>query len=94
MRLQREMEVQNTLYTFLVQQFEEAKLREARDTPTLQILDQARTPINRIRPVRTFMVYIAGIIGTFLGIFFAYSMEYIQRTNLFSILKNIMTHKV
>ena len=38
-RLKREVEIQNTLFVFLTQQYEEAKIKESKDTPTVQILD-------------------------------------------------------
>jgi len=56
MRLKREVEIQSKLYVFLTQQYEESKIQEARDTPTIQILDDASTPIKRFKPKRTIMV--------------------------------------
>ena len=43
MRLHREVEIQGTLYAFLTQKYEESKIQEARDTPTIQILDIANS---------------------------------------------------
>ena len=66
MRLKREVEIQSKLYAFLTQQFEDSKIQEARDTPTIQVLDTANLPIKRHKPKRTLMVIgytlIAGII--------------------------------
>ena len=56
LRLKREVEIQSKLYAFLTQQYEESKIQEARDTPTIQILDDASTPIKRFKPKRTIMV--------------------------------------
>ena len=56
MRLEREVEIQSKLYAFLTQQYEESKIQEARDTPTIQILDEANIPIKRHKPKRTLMV--------------------------------------
>src|SRR5438445_10139339 len=39
-RLLREVKVQETLYSMLISQYEQAKIAEARDTPSAQILDQ------------------------------------------------------
>ena len=36
-RLKREVEIQNTLFVFLTQQYEEAKIKESKNTPTVQI---------------------------------------------------------
>lgn len=72
LRLQRDVEIQNTLFTFITQQYEEAKIQEAKDTPTLQVLDKAVQPIRKYRPRRmllvatlvllTFMVHVMRII--------------------------------
>ncbi len=56
MRLKREVEIQTKLYAFLTQQYEESKIQEARDTPTIQVLDGANYPIKRYKPIRTLMV--------------------------------------
>jgi len=56
MRLARDVEIQNTLFKFLTQQYEEAKIQEAKDTPTVQILDYAVAPIQKYRPRRTLIV--------------------------------------
>ena len=56
MRLTRDVEIQNTLFAFLTQQYEEAKIQEAKDTPTIQVLDEAAIPIRKYRPRRMLMV--------------------------------------
>ena len=38
-RLFRQVKVQETLFTLLTSQYEQAKIAEARDTPTVQVLD-------------------------------------------------------
>jgi len=55
-RLMRDVEVQNTLFLFLTQQYEEAKIQEARDTPTVQVLDWAVTPEKKHKPHRAIFV--------------------------------------
>ncbi len=55
-RLKREVEIQSKLYAFLTQKYEESKIQEARDTPTIQVLDDASQPIKRYKPKRTLMV--------------------------------------
>jgi len=56
MRLTRDVEIQNTLFIFLTQQYEEAKIKEAKDTPTVQILDRAVPPILKSKPRRMLIV--------------------------------------
>lgn len=55
-RLVRDVEIQNTLFTFLTQQYEEAKIQEAKETPTVQVLDKAMVPINKFKPRRALFI--------------------------------------
>ncbi len=57
----REVKLQETIMEFLLPQYEQAKIREARDTPTVQILDPAVLPILRARPRRAIFVAITGL---------------------------------
>ena len=65
-QLEREVEIQNTLFMFLTQQYEEAKIQEAKDTPTIQILDIAVPPEEKYSPFRTIIVLFSGFGGTIL----------------------------
>ncbi len=55
-RLMRGIEIQNTIFIFLTQQYEEAKIQEAKDTPTVQVLDSAVPPEKKSRPRRSLYV--------------------------------------
>ena len=63
-RLKREVEIQNTLFVFLTQQYEEAKIKEAKDTPKVQILDYPQIPQLKSAPKRV-LILIFCIISTF-----------------------------
>ncbi|MEE9166917.1 MAG: GNVR domain-containing protein [Candidatus Neomarinimicrobiota bacterium] len=63
-RLERELEVQTQLYTFLVQQYEQARIQETRDTPTIQVLDWAKVPEKKYKPQRALMVFISSVLAT------------------------------
>ncbi|MBN2543953.1 hypothetical protein JXI42_13930 [bacterium] len=52
MRLTRDMTIQEILYEFLVQQFEQAKIQEAKDTPVINFLSKATPPEKKYRPKR------------------------------------------
>ena len=71
-RLMRDVEVQNTLYNFLTQQYEEAKIQEAKDTPTVQVLDYAILPDVKFKPVRSRILIIAFAVSTIFSIYFVY----------------------
>ena len=65
-RLKREVEIQNTLFVFLTQQYEEAKIKESKDTPTVQILDYPKIPNLKSGPKRVITVLICLFISFFL----------------------------
>ncbi len=80
-RLARDVEVLNTVYLFLVQELETAKIQEAKDTPTVQILDAPTSPEIRTRPLRKLMVAVGGLIGLLVGVFLAFFLEFLATTD-------------
>lgn len=62
-RLRRAVEVQTTVYKMLVNEYEKARIEEARDTPVVQVLDKAQTPNLRSRPKRKILVLVGGMLG-------------------------------
>ncbi|HXV14515.1 MAG TPA: GNVR domain-containing protein [Candidatus Krumholzibacteria bacterium] len=62
-RLRRAVEVQTTVYTMLVSEFEKARIEEARDTPVVQVLDTAAPPSLRSRPKRKLFVLVGFLVG-------------------------------
>jgi len=71
-RLMRDVEVQNILYTFLTQQYEEAKIQEAKDTPTVQVLDYAVLPQLKYKPVRSRVAIIGFVLSTVFSMYYVY----------------------
>lgn len=67
-RLKREVEIQNTLFVFLTQQYEEAKIKEAKDTPTVQILDYPQVPYLKSAPSRGLILIICLFLTTLTNI--------------------------
>jgi len=75
--LSREVETQERVYQFLVEQYEMAKIEEARNMPTIQVLDPAvipELPVGRGMIQKGMMAAVAGLM---LGIFLAFSREYV-----------------
>jgi uncharacterized protein involved in exopolysaccharide biosynthesis len=60
MRLWRDLKVQEQVFELLTAQLEEARIRETRDTPTVQVLDPAAIPLHKSRPVR-WLIALAGL---------------------------------
>jgi uncharacterized protein involved in exopolysaccharide biosynthesis len=79
-RLTREVKIQETVFELLTRQYEQAKIQETRDTPTVQILDKAVPPERKTRPKRAFLVGIAGLVSLFLSIVFVFALEYFKHS--------------
>ena len=76
-RLMRDVKVQETVYTLLTQQLEQAKIAEARDMPTVQALDTAVPADRKSKPKIKLNMAVAGITSLFAGIFLAFFLEYL-----------------
>lgn len=77
--LLREVKVQETVWQLLNQQYYSAKIQEARDTPTVQILDEAQPPERRTKPKRALLVLAAGFLSFMFSVFWAFVLEYGER---------------
>ena len=62
--LYRQTKIQETVYELLTQQYELAKVQEAKEIPTVKVLDAAIVPTKKSFPPRTEIV----LLGTMLGI--------------------------
>jgi tyrosine-protein kinase Etk/Wzc len=74
-RLIREAKIQETIFTLLTQQLEQAKIAEAKDTPTVRILDRAVPPEWKSRPSLRNNVMIGGVLSLLLGVCLAFVLE-------------------
>lgn len=74
-RFLRDVELQNLLYKLMAQQYEQARILEAKETPTIQVLDWAVPPVYKDRPKRAYIVLGALFFSAFLSIFFAAGVE-------------------
>lgn len=75
--LSREAKTQEMLYELLVQQYEMAKMEEARSMPTIQVLDPAVVPDLPVGRGTARKGMMAGVAAFMLGIFLAFSREYV-----------------
>ena len=78
-RLARDVKVQETVYGLLTAQFEQAKINEARDMPTVQLLDKAVPAERKSKPSVRLNMTIAGTLSLFVGIILAFFLEYLER---------------
>jgi len=77
-KLMREVKVQETVWELLNQQYYHAKIQEARDTPTIQVLDEAVPPELRTKPKRKLLILVGSFLALMLSIFGAFIAEYID----------------
>ncbi len=75
MRLKRDVEVQNALFIYLTQQYEEAKIKEAKNTPTIQILDFAVPNDLKYKPSRVRILLLAAILSLIGSLYYLYFRE-------------------
>ena len=75
----REAKVQETVWQLLNQQYYSAKIQEARDTPTVQVLDEAKPPERRTKPQRALLVLVASFLTMMFSVFWAFILEYGER---------------
>lgn len=75
----REVKVEETVWQLLNQQYYSVKIQEARDTPTVQVLDEAIPPEKRTRPKRTLLVLVATFLTFAFSLFWAFVLEYHEK---------------
>jgi capsule polysaccharide export protein KpsE/RkpR len=73
--LKREVLAQEKVYEFLMAQFEEARIREARDLETVTVLDPAVPPLRRSRPRRSLIVILTVGLAVVLSAGMAFAAE-------------------
>jgi tyrosine-protein kinase Etk/Wzc len=78
-RLIRDAKMQETIFTLLTQQLEQAKIAAARDTSTVRILDRALPPEWKSRPSIARNTVMGGVFSLFVGIVLAFVLEGMER---------------
>jgi tyrosine-protein kinase Etk/Wzc len=63
LRRLRDQKIQEQLYLLLTAELEQARIREAMDTPTVQVLDPAIPPERHIRPKRLLLALASALLG-------------------------------
>lgn len=80
-RLEREVSVLLGVYTTLKQQLETAKINEVKESDYVIVIDPPQVSLSPIRPQKISILFITGLSGIVLGIFFAFTMEYYSSQN-------------
>jgi tyrosine-protein kinase Etk/Wzc len=78
-RKMRNLKTQEALFEQLSKQYEMAKLNQAKDSSSLQVLDEALVPEVKSRPIRSTIVAMSTLIALFCSICMVFALEYLQR---------------
>jgi len=78
-RLLREVMLQQKITEFILPQYEQAKIQEAKDTPTVQILDKAVLPVKRAKPKRAFFVIFWAFLSILISTTVILTIESLQK---------------
>jgi len=76
-RLFRDVKVQEAIFELLTEQYEQAKILELKDTPTIQFLDIAGVPEKRSFPKRALLVVLTFIVAILANILLVFGIEFI-----------------
>lgn len=76
-RLFRDVEIQTAIYGLLTQQYEQAKIMELKDTPTVQVLDKAQVPEKKSYPRRSLIVIFAFLFSLLANVPLIFLLEYL-----------------
>ncbi len=75
----RELKTQEALFEQLTKQFELAKINEARDSSSIQVLDEAVPPLRKSKPKRALIVILSTVTAFFCSVFLVFIKEYLAK---------------
>lgn len=75
----RELKIQEAIFEQLSKQYEVAKLNEAKDSSSLQVLDEAVVPLKKSKPKRSLIVILSAVTAFFISIFVVFIQEYLSK---------------
>jgi tyrosine-protein kinase Etk/Wzc len=78
-RLTREFKIQESVFELLTSQYELAKIEEAKDVNTIQVLDGAVPPDKKAKPKRKIMVILTTFVAFFFSVFLAFFLEFVEK---------------
>jgi capsular exopolysaccharide synthesis family protein len=79
-RLEREVRVQQELYTLIQTRLKEAEITEAMVDPSVRIVDAAGVPERPVRPIPLLNLALSLLLGSLLGVVTAYGRELTNRS--------------
>ena len=87
-RLQKEVEIQNKIQSFLLPLYEQAKIEEKKEMPTVIVLDSPNLPEKKVKPQRVKMILISMFIAFSISLFSTMFLDKVKRINIPKLLKD------
>ena len=78
-RLLRDVKYHEVIFELLAKQYEVAKIEEAKDASTIQVLDRAIAPDRKSKPKRTQIVLLSALACAFILVIWAFAREAFSR---------------
>ncbi|MDH7499122.1 MAG: Wzz/FepE/Etk N-terminal domain-containing protein [candidate division NC10 bacterium] len=78
-RYKRDVEFYGKMLEVLLPQYEMAKIEEAKEEISFQVIDKAVPPMLKFKPKTILNTLLAGLSSLFLGIFLAFFLQYVER---------------
>lgn len=75
----RELKTQEAIFEQLTKQYEVAKINEAKDSSSIQILDEAVAPTKKSKPSRSLIVIMTTMVSFFFSVFCVFLLEYFSK---------------
>ena len=79
LRRMRELKTQEAIYEQLTKQYEVAKLSEAKDVSTVQVLDEPVVPTKKSKPKRSLIFIMTTVGAFFVSLLVVVLLEYLER---------------
>ena len=78
-RLIRELEIQNKILEIILPQYEQARLEENKNIPSIQIIDAPEISLNKAKPYRKIIVIMSLAMAIIMSILFIFGVEYVNK---------------
>ena len=78
-RLYRDVEIQAKILQFLTPVYEQAKIEENRQTPSVLVLDKAGPPERKAKPKVSIFALVGFVVSTILGLFVVFLLDAVSR---------------
>ena len=79
-QLLRDKQVNETIYTMLLQKREEAKIAEAERVGNIRIIDPAKIPDKPVKPRKVLNLILGFILGSIMGVGMVFFLEYLDNS--------------